>query len=80
MWWELWHALGCQDGYKPPLLRSCYLMSKFSRMLVDQKLACRRCDNDMSLSAETILESAAFLQTLGLSSYMEGMAVPMDLG
>lgn len=80
MWWELCHALGCQDGDKPPLLRSCYLMGEFSRMLVDQKLACRRCDNDMSLSAETILERAAFLQILGLSSYMEGMAVPMDLG
>ena len=63
---------------KPLLLRSCDLMGEFAKMHMGQKSACRKCYNDMSLSTDPVLERASFCQILGLSSYMEEMAVPLD--
>lgn len=53
---------------KPLLLSSCYLLGEFSKMHMDQKSACRKCYNDISLSAYPILERAAILQIQRLSS------------
>ena len=51
---------------KPLILRSGYLMGESSKMHMDQKSAYTRCYNSVSLSADLVLERAAFLHILGL--------------
>ena len=51
---------------KPLIFRSSFLMGEFSKMHVDQKSACRARYNDLCLSADPVLERAAFLHVLNL--------------
>lgn len=51
---------------KSLILRSGYLMDESSKMHIDQKSACKRCYEGMSLSVDLVLERAVFFHILGL--------------